>query len=88
MNGVLDRFEGNQAVILVEKEAEEFTIEKEQLPEGSTVGTWFHVAHGTKGYSVVSIDTMKTEEQSTANALLMEKLRKRKKTSKLKREDQ
>lgn len=87
MHGVLDRFEGNQAVILVEKEKAEFTVENEKLPENSTVGTWFHVTHDQESYAIVAVDIAKTEEQSTANALLMEKLRQKKKTSKLKRED-
>lgn len=85
MKGVLDRFEGNLAVILLEDEAKEFTTEKESLPKGSVVGTWFHITHNQSNYAISSIDIAETEAKSAANALLLEQLRDRKKTSKFKR---
>lgn len=82
MLGVLDRFEGNLAVILVEENNEQFTIEREKLPAESVEGTWFHLSKHRDSYHVNSIDIAKTEEKSAANALLLERLQKRRRKSK------
>lgn len=85
MKGVLDRYEGGLAVILVEESKEEFTLEKTELPKGSTQGTWYHLIHGENGYAISSIDVAATEEKSSANALLLEKVQQKKKESKFRR---
>lgn len=85
MKGVLDRYEGMDAVILVEENKQEFTVPKTDLPEGSFEGVWFHLAEINGSYKVQSIDVAATEEKSTANALLLESLRKNKQGSKFKR---
>ncbi|WP_163969738.1 DUF3006 domain-containing protein [Oceanobacillus halotolerans] len=61
--GVLDRFEGGYAVILVEEFKTEFTVRKEQLPAGSKVNTWFHLTIENGEYKVVSIDDTLTENR-------------------------
>ncbi|HLR22905.1 MAG TPA: DUF3006 domain-containing protein [Pseudogracilibacillus sp.] len=85
MKGVLDRFEGLDAVILIEEENEEFTVPRTKLPKGSSEGVWFHLIKENSTYHIQSIDVAATEEKSSANATLMENLRKNKKGSKFKR---
>lgn len=85
MKGVLDRFEGLEAVILIEEENEEFTVPRTKLPKGSSEGVWFHLIKENGTYHIQSIDVATTEEKSSANATLMENLRKNKKGSKFKR---
>lgn len=43
MKGVLDRFEEDKAVILVEDKNQEIVINKNQLPANSKTGTWFTI---------------------------------------------
>jgi len=87
MRGVLDRFEGDNAVILVEENKEEFLVKKGELPAASEPGVWFHLSHNQHGYTISSIDVSKTEEKSSANALLLERLRSKKKESSFKRKE-
>ncbi|HLR55020.1 MAG TPA: DUF3006 domain-containing protein [Pseudogracilibacillus sp.] len=86
MIGVLDRFEKNLAVILLEEQNEEITIDQQKLPHNSVPGIWFNVAYSHQyGYRIISVNVAATEEKSSANAMLLENLQKHKQGSKFKR---
>ncbi|HLQ95863.1 MAG TPA: DUF3006 family protein [Pseudogracilibacillus sp.] len=87
MKGVLDRFEKNLAVILIEENNEEITLERNKLPDYSVPGIWFDLAYSPQyGYRIIAVNVAATEEKSSANAMLLENLQKHKKGSKFKRE--
>ncbi|GEN30024.1 hypothetical protein HNQ35_000275 [Cerasibacillus quisquiliarum] len=85
MKGILDRFEGDLAVILVESEKVEFTVPKSNLPTGSQVNTYFDIEKDGPSYKIIKISEATTiaEKQKTIN--LMAKLRARQTESKYKR---
>ena len=85
MHGFLDRFEGNMAVILVEEVKEEFTVNKEMLPDGSDVNTYFEIEKKDGNYHIVQIDTTKTTKEKQTTSDLMAKLRAKKTGSKFKK---
>ena len=85
MHGFLDRFEGNMAVILVEEVKEEFTVNKEMLPDGSDVNTYFEIEKKHGNYHIVQIDTTKTTQEKQTTSDLMAKLRAKKTESKFKK---
>lgn len=85
MRGVLDRFESSTAVILLEEDNKEITLPTEVLPEGSFEGIWFHLSEHNGNYKVNSIDVAKTESKTSANALLLEQMKKKSKGSKFKK---
>lgn len=85
MHGFLDRFEGNMAVILVEEVKEEFTVNKEMLPDGSDVNTYFEIEKKDGNYHIVQIDTTKTTQEKQTTSDLMAKLRAKKTGSKFKK---
>lgn len=79
---VIDRFEDDIAVILIESDQEEITVSKSQLPEGAKVGTWLILTKDE--YALVprfEIDTEKTEEMQSSTDDLMAQLRARKGSS-------
>lgn len=68
MQGVLDRFEGNLAVILIEEDKAELIIPKEKLPEGSRVDTVFELEKRNSSYHIIAINTVaekKAKEKTT-----------------------
>jgi hypothetical protein len=75
MKGVLDRFEGNQAVILIEVEKAELIVPKEELPEGSKVNTIFKMDKADGEYIIISIDSEAKKEAKETTADLLAKLR-------------
>lgn len=85
MHGFLDRFEGKMAVILVEEVKEEFTVNKEMLPDGSDVNTYFEIEKKDGNYHIVQIDTTKTTKEKQTTSDLMAKLRAKKTGSKFKK---
>lgn len=85
MIGILDRFEDDLAVILIESKQDELTLSKETLPAGSTVGTAFNISLTNGTYSVLSINETETKKAETTSAQLVEKLKQKKKSSKFKR---
>jgi len=85
MKGVIDRIEDGLAVILVEKDNVEFKIKENELPAGSKEGTWFTLDYKNGKYTIISIDEKTTKEMEQTSVLLMNKLKKRKKSSKFKR---
>ncbi|MUV38927.1 hypothetical protein JNUCC1_02799 [Lentibacillus sp. JNUCC-1] len=83
MKGVLDRFEENQAVILLEDQKEEIIVERDALPENSQINTWFNIEK-TGGQYKLSIDHDTTEKELETSQDLLAKLRAKKKGSKFK----
>lgn len=54
MKGVIDRIEGDKAVILAEKQSAEFTVEADSLPEGAETDVWLDLE--VKGDNIVSAE--------------------------------
>ncbi|RKQ35830.1 DUF3006 domain-containing protein [Oceanobacillus halophilus] len=75
VKGVLDRFENNHAVILLEKINEEITLPMEVLPKGSKQHTWFDIIVTKKGYKILSVNQEKAEKQQIRRKQLLERLR-------------
>ncbi|GAB3794288.1 DUF3006 domain-containing protein [Virgibacillus kimchii] len=85
MKGILDRFEGNKAVILIEETKEEWVTYRENLPPGSDVNTYFTMKKNNKDYNIIAIDETTTEEQAQKSSALMKKLRNKSSGSKFKK---
>jgi Protein of unknown function (DUF3006) len=86
LKGYLDRIEDNKfAIILVEEINKEFVIPKAELPEGSTVKSYFDLTIDND-----QIISMKVNEQATLSEQqkvdeMMSKLRSKSKGSKFKK---
>lgn len=85
MKGILDRFEGEKAVILIEEENAEIIINRSDLPVNSTVNTIFTVSKSAAGYQIDSIDLNAIKQASQKSSALMDKLRAKSSGSKFKR---
>ncbi|WP_096274106.1 DUF3006 domain-containing protein [Paucisalibacillus globulus] len=85
MKGVLDRFEGNQAVILIEADKAELIISKEKLPEGSEINTVFKIAKEKDDYQILAIDQEAEKDAKETTADLLAKLRAKSNGSKFKK---
>ncbi|MBM6615574.1 DUF3006 domain-containing protein [Desemzia sp. RIT804] len=85
MKGMLDRFEGNKAVLLMEELNKEWIVEKSQLPEGSETGDWFTMELTDDELSDIVIDHQLTEEKKQSVDDLMKSIRSKSKGSKFKR---
>ncbi|WP_010095391.1 DUF3006 domain-containing protein [Ornithinibacillus scapharcae] len=86
MKGVLDRFEGNLAVVLIEEEKAEVIIPKEQLPAGSKINTVFKMEKSLESYTITEIDHSTEKEAKETTQDLMAKLRARSNGSKFKKD--
>jgi hypothetical protein len=82
---MLDRFEDNKAVILIEKTKEELIIDRELLPSGSSVNTYFTLEKKNGTYKITAIDEKTTGLQARKSSELMKKLRKKSSGSKFKK---
>lgn len=76
--GVLDRIEGDQAIILLETIETTVILPKKSLPVGSEINMWFNIELIDKSYQVISIDYRSTEEQERKATQLMNQLRENK----------
>lgn len=85
MKGVLDRFEGNLAVILIEENKAEVVIPTEKLPEGSKVNTVFKMVKSSGSYTIIEVDLSAEQEAKETTQDLMAKLRARSNGSKFKK---
>jgi hypothetical protein len=85
MKGVLDRFEGNQAVVLIEEEKAELIVSREELPEGSKVNTVFKMAKENNDYRILAIDQEAEKEAKETTSDLLAKLRAKSNGSKFKK---
>ncbi|RDW15474.1 DUF3006 family protein [Oceanobacillus chungangensis] len=75
MKGILDRFEGDKAVILIEEINEEFIIQKTELPSGSEQQTIFDLEKANDSYKILAIDASTTNAAAEKSANLMDRLR-------------
>jgi len=85
MKGILDRFENDQAVILIEEINEEVIFPKSELPAGSDVNTYFTIEKRDDGYHIIAIDQEKTKNEAQTTSDLMKTLKAKNKGSKFKR---
>jgi hypothetical protein len=85
MQGVLDRFEGNQAVILIEDDKAELVVAKEELPAGSEVNTVFKMKKIDGEYKIIAIDNEAEKKAKETTADLLAKLRAKSSGSKFKK---
>jgi hypothetical protein len=85
MKGILDRFEGDKAVILIEERNDEFIIPKAELPSGSKQQTVFHLEKSNDSYKILAIDELAANAAAEKSAILMDKLRAKSSGSKFKR---
>jgi Protein of unknown function (DUF3006) len=75
--GVVDRIEGNDIVILMEKEQKEVTISKEEFPLLYSQGTWLDLVI-VEGHIVdLSIDWVMTNKKRDRVKALLEVIRAR-----------
>lgn len=79
VKGMLDRFENDQAVILLEDRNEEIIVHTKDLPVGSKKNTCFHIDIHNGRYTILSIDTRTTKEQKQQSNDLMKELKAKKK---------
>lgn len=61
--GVLDRFEQNQAVILIEELNKEMIIPMSELPSGSIENTWFDIEINDGAIGNIQVDCRTTMEE-------------------------
>lgn len=85
IKGVLDRFEGEQAVILVEEHQAEFTVAKHLLPANSEKNTIFKLEKQANSYQIIAIDNAATSSAKAKSSDLMNKLRAKSSGSKFSR---
>ena len=85
MRGILDRFEGEQAVILIEEVKKEIIVAKNELPANSEVNTVFKIVEENGSFKIAAIDIAATKQASQQSSALMDKLRKKSSGSKFKR---
>ncbi|MFL2099527.1 DUF3006 domain-containing protein [Desemzia sp. FAM 23991] len=85
MKGILDRFEEDKAVLLVEQLNKEWIVEVDRLPAGSKKGTWFTLDISGDEISSISVDQQLTEEKSQKINDLMQSIRSKSTDSKFKR---
>lgn len=84
MKGVLDRFEENKAVILIEDQKQEIVVDKDILPKNSDVSTWFDIEKQKEHYTL-TIDTDMTKQKKQKATDLRAKLRAKSSGSKFKK---
>jgi hypothetical protein len=75
-NAVIDRFEGNKAVLLVGKEQDQLVVSKSFLPRGAKTGDWLIVNVEDDRVLSASIDTDATNAAKKRIAEKLAKLRK------------
>jgi len=75
VKGVLDRFENNIAVILIEEVNQELMVPKKNLPNKSYEGTWFLISITTDGFHILHIDKETTQTEKEKSLKLLKKLK-------------
>lgn len=85
IKGVLDRFEGEQAVILVEEDKSEFTVPRSLLPANSEKNTIFQLEKKAGSHKIIAIDDTETASAQAKSSDLMNKLRAKSNGSKFSR---
>jgi len=75
MKAVLDRFEGDQAVLLMEHWNEEIVVPRKNLPEDSEKNMWFLMKKKNEEYQVVSVDYETSKIETEKARKLMDSLK-------------
>lgn len=75
--GVIDRFEGSKAVILIGSEQDRYVIDKSMLPAGAKEGDWLKVNIGNDHIFGIESDRSETASASKRIASKLDQLRKR-----------
>lgn len=71
IKGVLDRFEGERAVIIIEDWNKEIIVPRKNLPADSKENMWFHIEKEDGELKVSSIDfTTYKQEQERVRGLM------------------
>jgi len=74
IKGVLDRFEGEQAVIIIEEWNKEIIVPRKNLPADSKENMWFHIEKRDGELKVISIDFSTYKQEQERVRRLMEML--------------
>ncbi len=69
MKAVIDRFEGDQAVLLLGEREQQLVVSRSALPEGATEGSWMRVSF--------ELDPEETETRRERVGELLQKLKKK-----------
>lgn len=86
MKGIIDRFEGELAVILVETENREILIPIKELPDECTIKSAVNIDQSVrKTNPAITLDEELDEEKKQKSSNLRKSLLSRKKNSKLKK---
>lgn len=85
MKGMVDRYEGEQAVILAVETNQEWIVQKSDLPAGCEKGTWLSFEEKEEGLSHLQIEFGLTQEKKQSAENLLQSIRSRSKGSKFKR---
>lgn len=75
IKAVLDRFEGDFAVLLIEHWQEEVVIPKQEMPVGSEENMWFRLEKKQDKYKVIAIDEETSQEKQKIARKLNNRLR-------------
>lgn len=85
MKGIIDRFEGDLAVILIETENREIHIPSRELPEACTVKSVVHIEESLETSPKITLDAAADQENKQKSSDLRKALLNREKNRKLKR---
>lgn len=75
LSGVIDRFEGDQSVILLEDIHEQIIIDRTDLPVDSKEGTWLMIEYVEEEIISLQIDHKKMIQRKEENKGLIMKLK-------------
>jgi len=75
--GVLDRTEGEQAIILIESINQTIVVSNSSLPSDSQTNMWFNIELIDHTYKIVSIDYRLTKKRERKSTHLVNELRKK-----------
>ncbi|RLL46929.1 DUF3006 domain-containing protein [Oceanobacillus piezotolerans] len=70
--GVLDRLEGEHAIILLETVNEEMIVHKSRLPYRSKEETWFYIKKRDGAFRIIGIDNTQTILQKKRSLQLVQ----------------
>jgi len=85
MKGVIDRFEGDKAVILIEEDGKEITVLKSDLPEKCEQNTILKIEKKNDNYQIIERDEEARKNAQQTSADLLQALRNKSKGSNYKK---
>ncbi|MFD1848835.1 DUF3006 domain-containing protein [Oceanobacillus bengalensis] len=75
ISGVIDRFEENHAVIILDGLNKQISLPKQRVPVGMKENIWLYIVNQNGEYKIACINYKKTKQEWMKTQLLMEKLR-------------